>query len=158
LFWQRLLSITRSSYDSALNLQPEKFEGFDVYDEYKITRLVSPRCSVMIDTDHINMLVRWNCAPNFKRKFPDGYMFGAICMYADCVNNEWQSVAHYSEAFSLSTKTGSCAFVFEKQISCEYMLIFLVVNATEKNVISKGASTSGFRCIWGRRNADITEK
>ena len=153
LLWQRLLSVIRAGYQGNETLLPEKFSGFDVYDEYKMSRLTYPQCSLSTDKQEIKIAVQWSKLPNFKRKFPDGYMFGAICIFCDPQNNRSESYVQYSERYSLIVTTGRCEFKFDTRPSNEYVLVFLVLNTTENNTLSNGAATSGFHCIGGKRLA-----
>lgn len=151
LFWQRILSTVRHSYDNNHVIRPEKFEGFDVYSEYRISRMFSPQSLITGNLQSINIMIQWEKAPDFKRRFADGYMIGVICIWIDPENKRIESMLKYSEFFSLRADSGNCAFTFDHPINSGYCLVFLTVNATEKQILCRGAATSGFRCIWGRR-------
>jgi len=155
LFWQRLLSVVRGSYDNNHQLRPEKFVGFDVYDEYRITRLFSPQYMIDGSQQSINATIRWDMAPDFKRKFPDGYMVAVVGIWIDAANNRWESAVKYSEAFPLSVNSGNCDFTFDNPINSGFVLFFIKMNATEKKTFCKGAAASGFRCMWGKRLEDL---
>ncbi|WP_207429795.1 hypothetical protein [Pedobacter sp. SYSU D00535] len=149
-FWPRLLSAVRLAYGKNDLLDPGKFNGFDVYEEYKITRLTSPQTQLSGDDESTKIEVSWHAVPNFRRKFADGYFFGVVCLFIDPESGCVESSVSYSRPFPLSVTTGSCEFEVAHQLHRGYMLLFLLLNATEKNVLKRGAPTSGFRCIGGK--------
>ncbi|WP_207422250.1 hypothetical protein [Desertivirga brevis] len=150
-FWPRLLSLTRAAYKGSPCLDPTKFINFEVYEEYTFNRLASPEWNINVDGTIITVKVEWSQAPNFNRKFPDGYIYGVLCIFIDRTKLRSSSCVKYSEIYPLEVKMGSCKLDFELYSDYEYAIVFLILHPTEKNKPYTGAASSGFRCIWASR-------
>lgn len=147
-FWPRLLSLTRACYTGRESIDPTKLINFEVYEEYKISRLAAPLFKVNAAEDLITVELKWSAAPDFKRKFPDGYIYGALCVFIDRMNSRSESTIKYSKIFPLHEQNGYCLLDFENKLEYDYALIFLILHPTQKNKTYTGAASSAFRCIW----------
>jgi hypothetical protein len=132
LFWPRLLSVTRAAYKGGPCLDPTKFINFEVYEEYKFGRLASPDWNINVEGYIITVEVEWSQSPTFNRKFPDGYIYGVLCVFIDSTNLRSSSSVKYSEIYPLEISKG-------------------FLHPTQKNTLSTGAPSSGFLCIWASR-------
>ncbi|WP_207536019.1 hypothetical protein [Desertivirga arenae] len=147
-YWPRLLSLTRAGYKGGSCLDPSIFINIDVYEEYKLNRLASPLFNINSSGDVLTVKLEWSQSPNFNRKFPDGYLYGVLCIFIDRTNIRSASSVKYSEVYSLQVNKGSCSLDFDLPTDYQYALVFLILHPTEKNKVYTGAASSGFKCIW----------
>ena len=156
LLWQRLLSRIRAGFQNGKFHDPKKFEGFDLYEEHPISRQAPLRGFRNADKEEIRIAIGWSSPPKFKRKWVDGYLFGAIRIFVDPSNFHSEASEQYSENFTASS--GECEFSFPNKLSNEYALVFLTLKATQNGLPCPEPSTSGFRCVFGIRLDSFREE
>ena len=155
LLWQRLLSVIRKGYKTAGSLNVQDFVGFNVFEKYRLDRLLHLSPSINFAPEKLSVNVRWTTAPDFKRKYPDGYVVGVYCTIADLEKQTSCSLEQWSEAFPLFENNKNCSFQLEYNFSDKDILIWLSVKPTKEGRIHHGMATSGIECIWAREKPQI---